>query len=487
MFDYEGFDAIDRAWREGLTPDPPLTVSEWADRYRILSTKSASEPGRWSTRRTPYLKAIMDCLSPTSPAERVVFMKGAQVGGPLALDTPIPTVDGWTTMGQVAVGDWVFDESGKPCRVRGVSPVMINRDCYRIRFDDREQVVCDADHRWPVWDFTRDKPQQKTLTTAQMLGRVRIGRGKRYRYAIDVCEPAELPERELLVHPYVLGVWLGDGASIMNHISVEEGDAEIADHLNACGVEALFRLPHWRRGRCANVVINPTMRLAERFESEGSAAVQYHGSPFTRTLRLLDVLDNKHIPHDYLRASRAQRLALLQGLMDSDGTITSDGKRCEFSNTNRLLVDGVVDLLGSLGYKPAVYTIRPKTKAYPGGNVSTSQPGWRVSWTGYREQPMFRLSRKLRRMRSMKRGRPSRSKRRRIVAIEPVSSVPVRCIEVNSPSHLYLCGRGWIPTHNTECGNNWIGYCIHLAPGPRWPCLPRWRWPNATPSSASTR
>ncbi|MEW8420113.1 MAG: phage terminase large subunit family protein [Candidatus Thiodiazotropha endolucinida] len=81
MFDYEGNDAIERAWREGLTPDPQLSVSEWADRYRMLSSRSASEPGRWTTRRTPYLKAIMDCLSPASPVERVVFMKGAQVGG----------------------------------------------------------------------------------------------------------------------------------------------------------------------------------------------------------------------------------------------------------------------------------------------------------------------------------------------------------------------------------------------------------------------
>ncbi len=79
-FAYEGWDAIERAWREGLTPDPLLTVSEWADRHRVLSSKASSEPGRWRTARTPYLKAIMDCLSPTSPVERVVFMKGAQVG-----------------------------------------------------------------------------------------------------------------------------------------------------------------------------------------------------------------------------------------------------------------------------------------------------------------------------------------------------------------------------------------------------------------------
>ena len=78
--EYEGAIEIERAWREGLTPDPLLTVSEWSDRHRMLSSKASAEPGRWRTSRTPYLKAIMDCLSPTSPVERVVFMKGAQLG-----------------------------------------------------------------------------------------------------------------------------------------------------------------------------------------------------------------------------------------------------------------------------------------------------------------------------------------------------------------------------------------------------------------------
>jgi phage terminase large subunit GpA-like protein len=79
--DYEGALEIERAWREGLRPDPRLTVSDWAERYRMLSTKESAEPGRWRNARTPYLREIMDCLSPTSPVERVVLMKGAQVGG----------------------------------------------------------------------------------------------------------------------------------------------------------------------------------------------------------------------------------------------------------------------------------------------------------------------------------------------------------------------------------------------------------------------
>lgn len=81
MLDYEGAHEIERAWHEGLTPDPMLSVSAWADQHRMLSSKASAEPGRWRTARTPYLREIMDCLSPASPIERVVLMKGAQVGG----------------------------------------------------------------------------------------------------------------------------------------------------------------------------------------------------------------------------------------------------------------------------------------------------------------------------------------------------------------------------------------------------------------------
>ena len=77
---FDGAEEVRRAWMAGLAPDPSLTVSQWADRHRVLSSRAASEAGPYRTARTPYMKAVMDALSPRNPAQRVVFMKAAQVG-----------------------------------------------------------------------------------------------------------------------------------------------------------------------------------------------------------------------------------------------------------------------------------------------------------------------------------------------------------------------------------------------------------------------
>lgn len=189
-----------------LRPPPQLTVSVWAERHRMRGSRASAEPGPWRTSRTPYLKNVMDALSAVHPARRVVFMKGAQVGAPLAITTPIPTAEGWATMGSLIVGDALFDERGQPCRVIGVSLIMIGRACFTITFDDGEGVVCDGEHRWPMWDFTdREKPAARVLHTREMIQWVRTGHGSRYRYAIDCCAPAELPDQDLLIHPYVWG------------------------------------------------------------------------------------------------------------------------------------------------------------------------------------------------------------------------------------------------------------------------------------------
>jgi hypothetical protein len=159
-------------------------------------------------------------------------------------------------------------------------------------------------------------------------------------------------------------MWLGDGSSVMNHISVHEDDREVADHLCACGVEAEFRLPTWRYGKIANIVIDPTFRT--RTDTGAPASARFR-SPFIARSRMLDVLGNKHVPHQYVRASREQRLELVRGFMDSGGSIVTCGKRCEFSNSDPKLIGSFVELLRSLGYKPGIYWTPARRKVFREG------------------------------------------------------------------------------------------------------------------------
>ena len=130
-------------------PPPNLTISQWADKYRRLSSEASAEPGQWKTSRAQYQKGMMDAISDPT-VENVVVMSSSQVGKALAIDTPIPTPQGWKTMGELNQGDWVFDEHGQPCRVTFATNVMHNRPCYRVKFSDGSEIVADANHRWYV-------------------------------------------------------------------------------------------------------------------------------------------------------------------------------------------------------------------------------------------------------------------------------------------------------------------------------------------------
>jgi len=153
----------------------------------------------------------------------------------------------------------------------------------------------------------------------------------------------------------------------------------------------------------------------------------------------------KHIPQTYLHASVPQRRALLAGLLDTDGYCSPQGT-VEFVATSRDLAYGVLELVLGLGYKATL-----RTKPCNGRNESTSTV-FTVAFTPH--EPVFRLSRKLERQGQVKPASPARQ--RYIVDVRPIESVPVRCIEVDSPSRLYLASRSCIPTHNSTCINGLI-------------------------------
>ena len=134
-------------------------------------------------------------------------------GKALALDTPLVTPSGWTTMGDVRVGDSLFDEQGCQCRVMVKSAVFIGHKCFRVIFDDGEEIICDANHLWQVEDrFSRKNPSVKTTGYLAPRYKIRENGYYEYRFQVPLQEPIQMPGVKIPFDPYSLGIWLGNGA-----------------------------------------------------------------------------------------------------------------------------------------------------------------------------------------------------------------------------------------------------------------------------------
>lgn len=356
----------------------------------------------------------------------------------LALDTPIPTVNGWTTMGEIQVGESVFDEQGHPCQVVAVSDVFIGHECYRVRFRDGSEIVADAGHLWMTEEL-RNRPYLGSVKTTSDIARtvsVRADGARNHR--IPVAQPLHLPDRNLPIDPWIFGAWLGDGRSDDAEFTMHADDySHFRDRVSNAGYfSADPKIDQRNRSTYAvRVSVSPVK------------SANHNGKPTLKgILRDLGVLDNKHVPICYLRASIGQRLNLLQGLMDTDGTTDIEHKGyCSFTSTSLDLAGNVYELASGLGMKPSLRINKTTLK----GSKHPVKTAYRVSFQAYEDRPVFSMPRK----RAMLRGRPvvtPMSTNRHIVSAEIVESVPTRCIAVNSLSHLYLAGRAMIPTHNTE-------------------------------------
>ena len=369
------------------------------------------------------------------PANLVIVAARPAVGKALAVDTPLPTPTGWTTMGDVAVGDQLIGADGRPTTVVAATDVLHGRPCYEVEFSDRTVIVADAQHQWltetrasrtSAWAATRGYNRtrtQRTLpsvrTTEEILATLRgNGSERRLNHAVVNTRPLDLPAQELPLPPYALGVWLGDGRAAGARITT--ADPEMIVHLEADG---LWVVPGDR---------SYSLRLPER--------PNHHGS-VQGMLRTLGVLGNKHIPMAYLRASEAQRRLLLAGLVDTDGTVAASGA-VQFSVTSRRLAEETRELIVGLGYRCSMTTKPVK------GRTAASSTAYTLTFSTTDE--VFRLERK--RLLHKERRGPGRIGKRLITAVRPVPSVPVRCVEVDSADHLYLASRSMVPTHNSTLG-----------------------------------
>ena len=330
----------------------------------------------------------------------------------LALDTPIPTVDGWKTMGELQVGDNVFGSDGTPCTVTVKSQVHHKR-CYQVIFDNGTSIICDFDHLWVIHEGPKLKKRIKTTEQIHedlILAEVS---GTHNRQRILNASALELPERPLELDPYVLGLWLGDGTT--DDSSITSMDSDIFEQIEKLGFE-----------------------LGKPQPIHGTDAKLRTVKGIRKSLISLNVLGNKHIPNHYLRGSISQRLALLQGLMDSDGSYNKVRNQCVFSNTNSNLAYGVMELALSLGWRSRVYEVNAHGF---GKTIRTFQ----TTFTPTDRIP-FRLPRKTELVRISGNAFP---KRVVITSVMLVETVPTQCIAVDSVDNTYLCGQQMIPTHNT--------------------------------------
>jgi len=427
---------------ELLQKDPlklPQTIKD-ATEYPIEGVYTAKdiESEIWDLKRNGLKPA---CGIGIESVDKMITYEGGYVtlvtgivghGKALDINTPIPTPNGFVNMGDLQVGDEVFGEDGLVTKIIAVSAVLIDRPCYKVVFSDGSEVICDENHLWLTdseksrrsqrntvknnrlgrglkikgTDQTHKKTHPSVITTKEISETLYDGRTK--NHLVKNCLPIQTESKNLKINPYVLGAWLGDGRT--DYGSITAAEKEIRDEIEKRGY---------------------------RLTVQKSAKYQYGIAGLVTTLREEGVLGNKHIPTKYLFASEYDRLELLKGLMDTDGYCGKDG-RCEFTSIKECLADDVYALVASLGLKP--------TKII--GNATLNgrfiSKKYRISFTP--KFDVFTLQRKNDRIVRKDRN----TKVRYIVSCERVESRPVKCISVNNNSHLYLCGKSFIPTHNSE-------------------------------------
>jgi predicted phage terminase large subunit-like protein len=343
--------------------------------------------------------------------DRLIVTMPPRHGKQCSDNTFVYTSNGRKRHGDLQVGDYVFHPSGKPVRVTAVIP-QTQPVTLRVTFTDRSYIDVHPHHEWTVYD--RANGRWRTMETQQIASQ-HLFSGKRARFQLPLLQTAlHYPERELPLDPYFLGAWLGDGKSKGASMCGSPDDLALI----------LDQIPYptsWQ-----------TQHKITGVDYVGWCGIQ-------GLLKRLNVYGNKHIPELYLTAAEWQRRRLLSGLVDTDGHVAQDEtQRVRFFNCNVRLVNDVVRLVRSLGYRATVSEQPPHSN----GGIRSKRQTYTVQWTPHDGKGGGTLPRK----------RVNRIRQRRkvgIASISPCDPLPGKCITVDSPDGLYLVGETLVATHNS--------------------------------------
>lgn len=332
------------------------------------------------------------------------------------------TPAGWKTHGDLQVGDHVFGRDGLPKQVLALSDKSETE--YELTFSDGAVIQCHGNHEWLVVNrhSSHGKPRlYETRKIAESVTESGIPNKRRHRYffQVDSPIPVEFPERVLLMHPYMLGVWLGDGTTTKNCVTYAPGDSAMIDKLANVGYKTTTHNIHTKTGVCTDYI--------RRLYGE---------------LVALGLIGMKRIPDDYIFTSKAQRIELLAGLIDTDGHVNKEG-RVRIVTVSEKLANQIAFLVRSLGMNSYI------TFQEPSLSTSGIQGRLRVYTVGFNcdvDIPTALPRKKTNLVKQVKR-------KRAIVKIEKKNGSVGRCIQVEGG--IYLVGKTLIPTHNSELISKW--------------------------------
>jgi len=428
---------------------------------RIILTRPAVEagerlgflPGTLYEKIDPYLRPLYDALHDMIDPDSIpkLMAAGTIEIAPLAYmrgrchptDTPVLTPDGFRPIGSLAVGDLVIGSNGEPTPVIGVYP-QGEKDIYRLTTQDGASTLCSGDHLWAVTtrdDRRRGKPY-RVLETREMIGNLRANHYHRYELPMHSA-PVCFPYQRVPMDPYALGLLLGDGCLT----------GSTTPSFATADVELAWELQRLLPGTQVRPKPGPNYELSQTASpSQTTVRVENPVTGVARQLGLYGARSTtKFVPESYLYNSANVRLAVLQGLLDTDGgPVTQRGRTCrvQYSTVSPRLRDDVIFLVRSLG--GVTYTrVRPALGRAPGRAngrpVHHRHDAYIVDIRLPEGIEPFRLTRKREKYRAEGGGgRPMRF----IESIEPAGTAEAVCISVAAADSLYTT-EDFLLTHNT--------------------------------------
>lgn len=429
---------------KSVTPDFLKSFEKDLEKMEGIGT-SALPPRYWySTGNYVLNKIISGSFFKGIPQGRITDLAGASGAGKAQpLDARVLTPAGWTTMGELAVGDYVVGASGEPTQVLAIHP-QGEIQTYTVTFADGSTTACCGNHLWTVWvgNNKRTNTVKKTLSTISIIQALERGD----RVSIPVCQPIQHPHKNLDIDPYLLGVLLGDGCLTGPTPVVTTTDEEIVTNLKRCiEDDDNYIINH------KNHSISYSIRQRNIVNRGGQLGCGENA--YTTKLKQLKLWGarshEKFIPDDYLTSSFNQRLKLVQGLMDTDGTVDKQGK-ISFSTSSPALATGMQQLLWSLG---ARCSIGVRDTSYRKDNIRVAcKPSYTLSVSHPSPASLFTLTRKRERCRQEG---DAKQLRRWLVSVTPRAVEPAQCITVDAPDHLYVTD-DYIVTHNSFLAANLV-------------------------------